>query len=285
VARPAPIIPESEDLSLEIYLREIRRRDLLTPEQETSLARRIKSGDRTALDELVQANLRFVVSVARSYTGKGLSLADLINEGNFGLIRAAERFDETRGYRFISYAIWWIRQAILQALAEQTRVVRVPLNRAGKASRIGRMTQSMHQRLGREPQDDEIADKMGMTVDEVREHRTYNIRAVSLDAPTTEDGESSLADLLTDERTPSPDERVIEHDLERDVLGALDSLDKRERKILRDYFGIGTGEGITLEAIGKDLGLTRERVRQLKERAIRKLRQRPDGERLQSYLK
>ena len=284
MARAAPAILESEDLSLEIYMKDIRRKELITPEQEVKLARRIKTGERAALDELVQANLRFVVSVARTYTGKGLGLADLINEGNMGLIRAAERFDETRGYRFISYAIWWIRQAILQALAEQTRVVRVPLNRAGKASRIGRLSQSMHQTLGREPKDDEVAAKMGMTVEEVREHRTYNIRAISLDAPTTEDGESSLGDLLTDERTPSPDERVIENDMERDVLGALDCLDKRERKIVRDYFGLVTGEGITLEAIGKDLGLTRERVRQLKERAIRKLRHRPDGEKLQSYL-
>lgn len=275
---------ESDDLSLEIYLREIRRTDLLTPEDEVRLAKRIKAGDRRALDQLVQANLRFVVSVARQYAGRGLPLADLINEGNVGLIKAAERFDETRGFRFISYAIWWIRQSILQALSEQTRVVRIPVNRAGKATKIERTAQDLEQTLGRNPTTEEIAVELRTTEDDVLEHRMYSSRAISLDAPTTEDGDTSLGSLLTDDGAISPDQRVVDINLARDVRRALGVLDGRERKILRDYFGMETGEGITLEAIGKELGLTRERVRQLKERAIRKLQAADARERLRSYL-
>jgi RNA polymerase primary sigma factor len=284
VARRAPVYPESDDLSLEIYLREIRKKRLLTPEEEVQLARRIKKGDREALHELVQANLRFVVSVARQYVGRGLSLADLINEGNVGLIKAAERFDEKRGFRFISYAIWWIRQAILQALSEQTRVVRIPVNRAGKACRIDRAAQGLQQELGRNPTSEEIAEAMDTSVEDILEHQSYGLRAVSLDAPASEDTETPLGSLLTDEDACPPDQRVVDLDMARDVRRALGSLDRREQKILRDYFGIETGEGTTLEAIGKELGLTRERVRQLKERAIRKIRQRSDHERLRSYL-
>lgn len=275
---------ESDDLSLEIYLKEIRRTDLLTPEEEVELAKRIKSGDRTALDELVQANLRFVVSVARSYSGRGLPLADLINEGNVGLIKAAERFDEERGFRFISYAIWWIRQAILQALSEQTRVVRVPVNRVGKASKIERTAAGLVQELGREPTTEEIAREMELTEDDVAEHRKYVNRPVSLDAPASDEGETTLGSLLEDDDAAPPDQKVVELDLGRDLRRALGTLDGREQKILRDYFGMETGEGTTLEAIGKDLGLTRERVRQLKERAIRKLLQADRRERLRSYL-
>jgi RNA polymerase primary sigma factor len=284
VARHAPTFTESDDLSLEIYLREIRRRPLLTSAEEVSLARRIKAGDREALHRLVQGNLRFVVTVARAYTGRGLSLADLINEGNTGLIKAAERFDETRGFRFISYAIWWIRQAILQALSEQTRVVRIPVNRAGKASRIDRTAQGLEQTLGRDPTTEEIARKMHLSVDEVLEHQAYAVRPVSLDAPATEEGDMSLGSLMMDESASAPDQRVVDRDLVRDIHAALETLDSREQKILRDYFGMETGEGITLEAIGRDLGLTRERVRQLKERAIRKILQRNDREKLRSYL-
>ncbi|MGQ0720405.1 MAG: sigma-70 family RNA polymerase sigma factor [Candidatus Eiseniibacteriota bacterium] len=275
---------ESDDLSLEIYLKEIRRTELLTPGGEVELAKRIRSGDRSALDELVQANLRFVVSVARQYSGRGLPLADLINEGNMGLIKAAERFDETRGFRFISYAIWWIRQAILQALSEQTRVVRIPVNRAGKASRIDRTAQMLGQSLGREPTIREIAAKMRMAEDDVEAHRAYTIRPVSLDAPASEEGDSTLGNLLQDEGTSSPDQKVVEFDLGRDLRRALGGLDRREQKILRDYFGMETGEGTTLEAIGREMGLTRERVRQLKERAIRKLQLGDREERLRSYL-
>jgi RNA polymerase primary sigma factor len=275
---------ESDDLSLEIYLKEIRRRDLLTPEDEVRLAKRIRSGDRSALDELVQANLRFVVSVARQYAGRGLPLADLINEGNVGLIKAAERFDETRGFRFISYAIWWIRQAILQALSEQTRVVRIPVNRAGKASRIDRAAQGMVQGLGREPTVEEIAREMELTEEDVVQHRAYTVRPVSLDAPASDEGETTLGSLLEDDAAMPPDRKVVDLDLARDLRDALSVLDRREQKIVRDYFGMETGEGITLEAIGKEMGLTRERVRQLKQRAIRKLLQADRRERLRSYL-
>ena len=276
---------ESDDRSLEIYLREIRRGELLTPEQEVELAVRIKQGDRSALDELVQRNLRFVVTVARKYTGRGLSLADLIEEGNVGLIKAAERFDETRGFRFISYAIWWIRQSILQALNDQSRVVRIPVNRAGKAVKIDRTARDLEQELQRVPTEEEVGKAVGMSEEDVRRHRSYVLRAVSLDAPAGgEDAETPLVHLLEDESTASPDDRVAETDLARDLREAMKTLDPREQKILNDYFGMDTGEGITLEAIGKELGLTRERVRQLKERAIRKLFLRQDRERLRSYL-
>jgi RNA polymerase primary sigma factor len=284
VARNALVDSESDDRSLDIYLKEIRRTELLKPDDEVRLARRIKDGDRSALDELVQANLRFVVSVARQYMGRGLSLADLINEGNYGLIKAAERFDETRGFRFISYAIWWIRQAILQALSEQTRVVRIPINRAGKASKIDRTVQALEQTLGRRPVPEEVAGELKLSVEDVLEHQTYTLRSVSLDAPAGDDGDVSLMNLLTDDQASAPDQRVVDHDLARDLREAMEMLDPRERKILRDYYGIETGEGVTLEAIGKDLGLTRERVRQLKERAIRKILQRKDREKLRSYL-
>jgi RNA polymerase primary sigma factor len=284
MARSALAYAESDDLSLDIYLKEIRRKGLLTPAQEVGLARRIKRGDRSALDDLVQGNLRFVVSVARRYTGRGLSLADLINEGNLGLIKAAERFDETRGYRFISYAIWWIRQSILQALSEQTRVVRIPVNRAGKATKIAKATQALEQEFGRLPTTEEIAAKLEIPETEVLQHQAFIFRPISLDAPASEEGETTLGSLLTDDGASAPDQRVVDLDLARDLRTALAALNPREQRILRDYFGMETGEGTTLEAIGKELGLTRERVRQLKERAIRKLLQTQDREKLRSYL-
>jgi RNA polymerase primary sigma factor len=284
VARNAPAYPESDDLSLEIYLKEIRRRPLLTPAQEVALARRIRRGDRRALDDLVQGNLRFVVSVARQFAGRGLSLADLINEGNLGLIKAAERFDHTRGFRFISYAIWWIKQSIRQALAEQTRVVRIPVNRAGKASKISKAEQGLEQDLGRRPTSEEIAAKLGLEEDEVLQHQAFVFRPVSLDAPASDDGETPLGSLLTADDASAPDRRVVDLDMARDLRAALRTLNPREQRILRDYFGMETGEGTTLEAIGREMGLTRERVRQLKERAIRKLTQRQDREKLRSYL-
>jgi len=284
MARSALAYAESDDLSLDIYLKEIRRKGLLTPAQEVGLARRIKQGDRGALDDLVQGNLRFVVSVARRYTGRGLSLADLINEGNLGLIKAAERFDETRGYRFISYAIWWIRQSILQALSEQTRVVRIPVNRAGKATKIAKATQALEQEFGRLPTTEEIAAKLKIPETEVLQHQAFIFRPISLDAPASEEGETTLGSLLTDDGASAPDQRVVDLDLARDLRTALAALNPREQRILRDYFGMETGEGTTLEAIGKELGLTRERVRQLKERAIRKLLQTQDREKLRSYL-
>jgi RNA polymerase primary sigma factor len=276
---------ESDDRSLEVYLREIRKRPLLKPEDEVRLAKRIQRGDRSALHALVQGNLRFVVSVARHYQGRGLSLADLINEGNVGNIKAAERFDHERGFRFISYAIWWIRHAIQQALNEQTRVVRIPVNRAGRAMRIDRAAQGLEQALGRAPSTEEIAARVELTVDQVLEYQSYSFRCASLDAPASEEGEGSLGALLPDDDASAPDRRVVELDLARDLRDALAGLDVREQKILRDYFGMETGEGVTLEHIGRELGLTRERVRQLKERAMRKIRHREDHEKLRSYLR
>jgi len=284
VARRAPSFVEPDDSSLAIYLREIRRTDLLTPEEEVKLARRIRRGDAAALNRLVQANLRFVVTVARSYQGRGLGLADLIEEGNLGLMKAARRFDEKRGFRFISYAIWWIRQSILQALHDQSRVVRIPVNRAGRASRIDRTAQALEQTLGRPATAADVAEALAIPEEEVRQHQAYTQRAVSLDAPASEDGEAPLLQLLADPEGADAHDRIAEKDLARDLRQALSDLDPRERKILRDYFGMDTGEGVTLESIGKELGLTRERVRQLKERAIRKLFLRKDRERLRSYL-
>ncbi len=283
MARRAPNFVDSDDSSLAIYLREIRRTDLLTPEEEVKLARKIRRGNADALNRLVQANLRFVVTVARSYQGRGLGLADLIEEGNLGLMKAAKRFDEKRGFRFISYAIWWIRQSILQALHDHSRVVRIPVNRAARASRIERTAQALEQTLGRPASLSDVAEALKITEDEVREHQALIQRAVSLDAPASDEGETPLLQLLSDD-TQDADERIAEKDLARDLRAAMRDLDPRERKILTDYFGMETGEGVTLESIGKELGLTRERVRQLKERGIRKLFLRKDREKLRSYL-
>jgi RNA polymerase primary sigma factor len=283
VARRAPNLVDSDDSSLAIYLREIRQTALLKPEEEVKLARKIRRGDANALNRLVQANLRFVVTVARSYQGRGLSLADLIEEGNLGLMKAAKRFDEKRGFRFISYAIWWIRQSILQALHDHSRVVRIPVNRAARASRIERTAQALEQTLGRPATVSDVAEALKIPEAEVRDHQTLIQRAVSLDASTSEDGETPLLHLISDE-TAGAEELMAERDLRKDLRLAMQDLDPRERKILTDYFGMETGEGVTLESIGKELGLTRERVRQLKERAIRKLFLRKDRERLRSYL-
>jgi RNA polymerase primary sigma factor len=284
LARNALAFNDTEDPSLAIYLREIRRTSLLTPEEEVELARKARKGSRAAHDALVQANLRFVVSVAKRYQGRGLGLADLIEEGNVGLMKAAERFDERRGFRFISYAIWWIRQSILQALNDQSRTVRLPVNRGAKTSKIERAAQQLEQDLERMPTAEEIADLLELSEREVLEHQMYGLRPVSLDAPAGDEGQTPLVNLVEDETSLAPDERVAESDLVKDLAEAMDGLDSRERKILKDYFGMETGEGTTLEAIGKELGLTRERVRQLKERAIRKLFLRKDRERLRSYL-
>jgi RNA polymerase primary sigma factor len=266
------MIPESEDLSLEIYLREIRRRELLTPAQETSIARRIKSGDRAALDELVQANLRFVVSVAKQYQNQGLSLGDLINEGNLGLIKAAKRFDETKGFKFISYAVWWIRQAILQALAEQSRIVRLPLNRVGALHKIGKVSSDLEQNYGREPSAEEIAEQLDMSSNEVADTLKISSRHLSLDAPFQEGEDNRLLDVLEDEVQAPPDEELFDEALQKEVVKALSTLTDREAEVIRLYFGIGREKPMTLEQIGTKFGLTRERVRQIKEKAIRRLR-------------
>jgi len=273
-----------EEKSLALYLREISDEPLLKPEQEADLARRIRDGQHEALEHLVKANLRFVVSVARQYRNRGLSLSDLISEGNAGLVRAAKTFDEKKGCKFISYAIWWIRQRILQAIAEQSRIVRLPLNRAGTLSRIGKTSGELGHELGREPTAGEIADHLDLTEKEVTDTLKVSIPHLSIDAPTSDDDEGSLREVIPDKDAPSPDSDVISRSLQEDVADALESLSDREAKILTLYFGIGREEALTLEEIGRILGLTRERVRQIKEKAIKKLRHASRSSYLQAYL-
>ncbi len=276
-------VPRAQRM-LDQYLQEIGTIPLLVPEQEVDLARRIKQGDQTALHHLVRANLRFVVSVAKKYQGQGLSLADLINEGNYGLIKAAQRFDETRGFKFISYAVWWIRQAILQALAEQSRVVRLPLNRIGTLSKIRRVSAELAQSLERPPTPDEIAEQLGMTADKVRESLQHTGRALSVDAPFNEDDDNSLLDVLPSNEEESPDEGLLGESLKIDIERALSTLHPREAEITRLYFGIGREHPLTLEEIGQRFNLTRERVRQIKEKALRKLRQKHRREELSLHV-
>jgi RNA polymerase primary sigma factor len=273
-----------EEKSLALYLREISDEPLLKPEQEADLARRIRDGQHEALEHLVKANLRFVVSVARQYRNRGLSLSDLISEGNAGLVRAAKTFDEKKGCKFISYAIWWIRQRILQAIAEQSRIVRLPLNRAGTLSRIGKTSGELGHELGREPTAWEIAKHLDLTEKEVTDTLKVSIPHLSIDAPTSDDDDGSLREVIPDKDAPSPDSDVISRSLQEDVADALESLNDREAKILTLYFGIGREEALTLEEIGRILGLTRERVRQIKEKAIKKLRHASRSSYLQAYL-
>ena len=273
-----------EEKSLALYLREISDEPLLKPEQEADLARRIRDGQHEALEHLVKANLRFVVSVARQYRNRGLSLSDLISEGNAGLVRAAKTFDEKKGCKFISYAIWWIRQRILQAIAEQSRIVRLPLNRAGTLSRIGKTSGELGHELGREPTAWEIADHLDLSEKEVTDTLKVSIPHLSIDAPTSDDDDGSLREVIPDKDAPSPDSDVISRSLQEDVADALESLNDREAKILTLYFGIGREEALTLEEIGRILGLTRERVRQIKEKAIKKLRHASRSSYLQAYL-
>jgi RNA polymerase primary sigma factor len=272
------------DNSLDIYLREINATALLTREQELALAQRIQKGEAAALDHLVRANLRFVVSVAKQYSNQGLSLEDLINEGNVGLIKAAQRFDHTRGFKFISYAVWWVRQAILQALAEQSRIVRLPLNRAGALYRIGKTVRVLTQELGRQPTVDEIAKRTHLPPMEVRDTMCIANSYVSLDDPFDEDEDGSLMDCLPDENSARPDEATFEHTLEQDLRTALAGLEKREERILRLYFGIDCDQPMTLEEIGTQMGLTRERIRQIKEKALAKLRAAEGMPSLQAYV-
>jgi RNA polymerase primary sigma factor len=272
-----------EQRMLDQYLQEIGKIDLLEPEEEVELARRIKEGDEEALHELTRANLRFVVSVAKKYQGQGLSLADLINEGNYGLIKAAQRFDETRGFKFISYAVWWIRQAILQALAEQSRVVRLPLNRIGTISKMRKASARLQQELDRKPNIEELAEELDIEVRKVREAMQHTSRHLSVDAPFNEEDENSLLDVLPDEECDSPDEEMLGESVKIDIERALSGLRSREAEITRLYFGIGREHPLTLEEIGKRFDLTRERVRQIKEKALRKLRQRHCREDLQPH--
>lgn len=275
---------KAEDGSLDQYLREISRYPLLKREEEVQLAKKIKSGDTEALDKLVRSNLRFVVSVAKKYQNQGVSLADLINEGNLGLIRAAHKFDETKGIKFISYAVWWIRQAILQALAEQSRIVRVPLNRAGTLHRIGKRSSALQQELGREPTVEEIADGMDITQDEVAKTLSISQSHLSLDAPLTPGEDNKLLDYLPDTQNPGPDDKTFERALSDSIETVLGSLKDREAKILRLYFGLDNQEAMTLEEIGGLLGITRERVRQIKEKALARLRHVSRARSLESFL-
>ena len=269
---------------LDQYLQEIGQIALLKPEQEVDLARRIKQGDQDALHMLTRANLRFVVSVAKKYQGQGLSLADLINEGNYGLIKAAQRFDETRGFKFISYAVWWIRQAILQALAEQSRVVRLPLNRIGTISKIRKTSALLSQKHERAPNHQELADALELDVDKIQEALQHTGRHLSMDAPFNEDDDNSLLDILPDDDEQSPDDTLLDESLKIDIERALSLLHPREAEITRLYFGIGREHPLTLEEIGQRFSLTRERVRQIKEKALRKLRQKHRRDELQIHI-
>ncbi|MFM8781428.1 MAG: RNA polymerase sigma factor RpoD/SigA [Gemmatimonadota bacterium] len=274
----------SDEGSLDQYLRDISIYPLITREEEAALARRIRENDQEALDTLVRSNLRFVVSVAKKYQNQGVSLSDLINEGNLGLIRAAHKFDETKGIKFISYAVWWIRQAILQALAEQSRIVRVPLNRAGALHRIGRRANALLQELGREATHAEIAEGMEITEEEVARTMAISQAHVSLDAPMTPGEDNRLLDYLADTEHATPEEETIERALVESVQQALGGLKEREAKILRLYFGLDGAEPMTLEQIGAVLNITRERVRQIKEKALSRLRHISKARSLESYL-
>jgi RNA polymerase primary sigma factor len=276
-------VPRSQRM-LDQYLQEIGQVPLLRPEEEVALARQIREGAQTALDALVRANLRFVVSVAKKYQGQGLSLADLINEGNYGLIKAAQRFDETRGFKFISYAVWWVRQSILKALSDQVRTVRLPLNRVGTLSKMRKASAQLAQELGRQPTIEEIADVLGVKEDKVREGMQHSRRALSMDAPFDEDDGNSLLDVLADDDNSAPDEDLTNESLNIDIERALATLHPREAEITRLYFGIGHEQPLTLVEVGERFGLTRERVRQIKEKALRKLRQKHRREELMAHL-
>jgi len=269
--------------SLDRYLREIGQVDLLTAEDEVTLARDIRSGNQGALNKLVQANLRFVVSVSKQYQNQGLSLPDLINEGNLGLIKAAQRFDETRGFKFISYAVWWIRQSILQALAEQARIVRLPLNKIGAINKISKAFSKLEQDYEREPTAEEIAIVLDLSPIEVKRSMEIIGKHVSIDAPITESEDVSMSDLLESTDTPDPDKNLITDSLRKEIERTLTTLSRRESDIIRHYFGINT-QALTLEEIGDELGLTRERVRQIKEKAIRRLKHTSRCRNLKTYL-
>lgn len=273
-----------ESQSLDKYLQEIGKVNLLNPEDEIDLAIRIKKGDQSALEKLVKSNLRFVVSVAKQYQNQGLSLGDLINEGNLGLIKAAKRFDETRGFKFISYAVWWIRQSILQALAEQSRIVRLPLNRVGTLNKIGKAYSNLEQEYEREPSATELAQELDMEIDEIADTLKIAGRSVSMDAPFAQGESNSLLDMLSSEEDPSPDKSLMSDSLQREIERALSTLTEREAEVIRLYFGLDDDHSFTLEEIGEKFHLTRERVRQIKEKAIRRLRHTSRSRFLRSYL-
>ena len=270
--------------SLSKYLQEISKYEPLSPEKEVELALRVKAGERRALKELTEANLRFVVSVAKDYQGQGLPLTDLINEGNLGLIKAAERFDESRGFKFISYAVWWIRQSVLQALAEHSRIVRLPLNRVGTISKINKASAKLEQEFERAPRADELAHQRDMKITEINDAQRIARRHHSLDTPFSDDEKNSLLDVINDTNIDDPDKELHMSSLEKEVRNSLDSLKDREKDVIKMYFGIDREYALTLNEIGEEFGLTRERVRQIKEKAIRRLRHKSRSKKLRSYL-
>lgn len=276
-------ITNRESASLEKYLQEISREEMISTEEEVELAQRIRKGDRKALEKLTRANLRFVVSVAKQYQNQGLSLADLINEGNVGLIRAAEKFDETRGFKFISYAVWWIRQSILQAIADQSRIVRLPLNQTGAVNKINRALSKFEQVHERRPNIDELSESIDLPMEKIGEAMTANTYHVSVDAPFAEGDDNSLLDVMINENSPMADKQLVKESLQAEINTALKTLNERERHVVEAFFGINQPE-MTLEEIGEKYGLTRERVRQIKEKAIRRLRNCTKNKMLKTYL-
>ena len=277
-------VTNRETASLDKYLQEIGKVDLITADEEVELAQRIKAGDQIALEKLTKANLRFVVSVAKQYQNQGLTLPDLINEGNLGLIKAAQRFDETRGFKFISYAVWWIRQSILQALAEQSRIVRLPLNKIGSINKINKTYAFLEQSHERPPSAEEIAKELDMTINDVKESMKNSGRHVSMDAPLVEGEDSNLYDVLRSGESPNPDRDLMHESLRTEIERALETLTPREADVIRLYFGLGNQHPMTLEEIGETFDLTRERVRQIKEKAIRRLKHTSRSKILKTYL-
>ena len=277
-------VTNRDTASLDKYLQEIGRVDLISPEEEVELARRIKEGDQLAMEKLVKANLRFVVSVAKQYQNQGLTLPDLINEGNLGLIKAAQRFDETRGFKFISYAVWWIRQSILQALAEQARIVRLPLNKIGSINKINRTFSELEQQFEREPSASEIAELLEMNEQEVKDSILSSGRHVSMDAPLQDGEEGDMYDVMRSSDSPAPDNSLMNESLRGEIERSLASLTPREADVVRLFFGLGGEQAMTLEEIGLRFDLTRERVRQIKEKAIRRLKHNNRCKMLKSYL-
>jgi len=277
-------ITNRESASLDKYLQEIGREELITADEEVVLAKKIRDGDQAALEKLTKSNLRFVVSVAKQYQNQGLSLPDLINEGNLGLIKAAKRFDETRGFKFISYAVWWIRQSILQALAEQSRIVRLPLNQVGSLNKINKAYSRLEQQFEREPSAEELSEILELPQDKVADTMRVSGRHVSMDAPFVNGEENSLLDVLVNHDSPRADNELMNESLQREIERSLSTLTERERDVVRLFFGIGINHGLTLEEIGAKFDLTRERVRQIKEKAIRRLRHNSRSKLLKTYL-
>ncbi|MFU8842283.1 MAG: RNA polymerase sigma factor RpoD/SigA [Bacteroidales bacterium] len=277
-------ITNRETASLDKYLQDIGKEELITADEEVQLAQKVKAGDQLALEKLVKANLRFVVSVAKQYQNQGLSLPDLINEGNLGLIKAARRFDETRGFKFISYAVWWIRQSILQALAEQSRIIRLPLNQVGSLNKIKKATSKLEQKFERTPSAEEIAEKLEVPNYKIDAAKKITTRYISMDAPLTQDDETKFLDVFVTDETPNTDDYLMKESLAREIQRSLATLTKKERDVINLYYGIGIPHGLTLEEIGAKFDLTRERVRQIKEKAIRRLKHTSRSKLLKAYL-